>query len=385
MSFPPVASPADELADADVRRHVHQLIHPELAAMGQRRLKNGRVLVIGADEVGAPALGLLADAGVGTIGVVDTSPLHVWDLHLGRPRPDGESAGEDSRAVAWATALRTIHPSLAVEVHETRLTADNVEAIIGEYDVVLCANEDPALCHLVDDACARLGTPHVWAGIDRDQGQVAVFWEPNGPGLRDLYPSRPAPYFRGVLGVLKVMGTWLASAMVTETVKLLVGAGEPLVGRVLEYDAMAGVTRIVPLSRHPEAERPAELTASEPYFGLISPEAAAAARDSTISVVELRDLMDGPEPIHLVDVREPEEFDVVNLPGSVLIPNDEFLDGDAAARMPMDRKVVLLCRMGIRSAEALAVVKAHGHPDAVHVGGGIIAWAQQIDPSMPTY
>lgn len=385
MPFPPLASPVDKLSDADVRRQVHQLIHPDLGAVGQRRLSNGRVLVIGADEVGAPALALLADSGVGVLGILDGAPLRAWDRYPGRPALDDEPAGERSRAATWTDALGVTHPTVTVVAHETRLDPANAVAIVSAYDVVVCVSEDPALCYLVDDACAHLRKPYVWGSLNRVQGQVGVFWEPHGPTFRDVYPTPPVPYFRGVQGVLKVLSAWIAATVATETVKLLTGGGEPLVGRVMEYDAMRAVCRVVPVPRNHEATRPAELTAYEPYCGLLSPEAAEAARESTISVTELKHLLDSETPLCLVDVREPDEHALVNLPGSLLIPKDEFLDGDAAARLPQDRKIVLFCRMGIRSAEALAVVKAHGHPDAVHLGGGIIAWAQQIDPSLPVY
>lgn len=221
--------------------------------------------------------------------------------------------------------------------------------------------------------------------MDGVRGRVSVFWESHGPGFRDLYPEPPAPYFRGVAGTLRLVGAWLAVAMATEVVKLLTGTGAPLVGRVMKYDAMAGTCVLVPLSRDPRTVRPAELTAARPFFGLLSLQAAEAARESTISVEDLKHLLDSEVPITLVDVREPDEYAFAHLPGSLLIPMSEFLDGDAAERLPRDRRAVLLCRVGIRSAEVLAVVKQSGHPDAVHLGGGIIKWAERIDPSMPTY
>jgi molybdopterin/thiamine biosynthesis adenylyltransferase/rhodanese-related sulfurtransferase len=385
MSFPPLTSPDGDLSDADVRRHVHQLIHPDLAATGQRRLRNSRVLVVGADEVGGPAVGLLADAGVGRLGIVDGAPLHVWNPYPVRPRPAGVEPAGRTRAAAWTTALRDSHPDLTVVTHEVRPAAATATELVSGYDVVLCATEDPALCYLLDDVCARLGKPFVWGDLNRSDGRVSVFWEPHGPTYRDLFPTPPTPHFRGMHGVLGVLGAWLAAAMVAETMKLITGRGEPLVGRVMEYDLLGGVTRVTPLSRNPETGRPAELVDEEPYFGLLSPAAAEAARDSTISVTELKELLDSGAPVQLVDVREPEEHEVVHLPDSVLLPVGEFLEGDAAATLPRDRKVVLYCRMGVRSAEALAVVKAHDHADAVHVGGGIIAWGEQIDRSLPRY
>ncbi len=385
MSIPALVEPADDLVGTDVRRLAHQLILDGHGALGQRRLANSRVLVIGADEIGAPALALLADSGVGRIGIIDGAPLREWDRWLGLPAPVGPSGGV-TRAAAWAAALHGTHPSLRTVVHEAPLDAANADAVVRGYDVVLCASEDPARCVLVDDACAQAGRPFVWGGMaDGVGGRVGVFWDAHGPTYRDLYPKPPAPYFRGVAGALKVVAAVLAATMAAETVKLITGCGEPLVGRVLEYSAAEGSCAVVPLRRCPTTERPARLTAGEPFFGLLSPEAAEAARESTISVEELDGLLRDGSGICLVDVREPEEYAFVNIPGSLLIPKREFLEGDAAGRLPADRKIVLLCLRGIRSAEALAVVKRHGHRDAVHVGGGIVAWADRIDPGLPAY
>ncbi|MGC5346231.1 ThiF family adenylyltransferase [Streptomyces sp. DT24] len=385
MPLPPLASADGELGDADVRRHAHQLILPQIGAAGQRRLKNSRVLVIGADEVGAPVLAHLADAGVGVLGIADGSPLHAWDRCFGQPAFGTAEATRVSRAAAWETALRTTHPSVTTEVHETRLGVANAASVISQYDVVLTASEDPAVCCLVDDVCVRLGKPFIWGEIDASKGRTSVFWDVHGPTYRDLYPSPPTPYFRGMAGVLKTLGGWLAVSMAMETAKLLTGMGDPLIGRMMEYDAMGALCQVVPVARHHATKRSAELTAAEPYCGLLSPEAAEAARESTISAEELKELLDSEVPICLVDVREPDEHAFSDILGSTLIPKGEFFGGDAVARLPQDQKIVLFCRMGIRSAEALAVVKRAGHSDAFHLGGGIIAWAQQVDSSMPTY
>ncbi|MYV49615.1 ThiF family adenylyltransferase [Streptomyces sp. SID2888] len=380
MPFPPLVKPVADLPIEEVQRQAHQLILAGHGSEGQRRLAAGRVLVIGADEIGAPILNHLADSGIGFIGIADGAPLNPWDRYLGIPGRE-----PSSRADAWARALERTYPELRTETIETGFDVDSARETVAGYDLVVCASEDPARCRLVDDVCAETGTPYVWGCMDGTQGRVSVFWDMHGPGFRDLYPQPPAPYFRGMSGTLKLVGAWLAVAMATEAVKLLTGAGEPLVGRVMKYDATAGSCVIVPLRRNPRTVRPAELTAAEPFFGLLSPQAAEAARQSTISVEELKELLDGDVPITLVDVREPDEYAFAHLPGSLLVPKSEFLNGDAAERLPRDRRAVLLCRMGIRSAEVLAVVKKSGHPDAVHLGGGIVAWAQRIDPSMPAY
>ncbi|MFD7470100.1 ThiF family adenylyltransferase [Streptomyces tendae] len=379
MPLPPLTRPATGLPTGEASRQAHQLILAGHGSDGQRRLAAGRVLVVGADEIGGPLIAHLADSGVGMIGVADGSPLDPWDRYLGLP--DAEPA---DRATAWVRALGRSHPAVRA-VAESWFELPRARGLVRDYDLVVCAGEDPARCQLVDDVCAEAGIPFVWGSMGASGGHVSVFWDRHGPGLRDLFPQPPAPYFRGVSGALKVVGAWLGVALAAEVVKLLTGQGEPLVGRVMEYDAMAGTCATVPLRPRERAARPAEPVAAEPFFGLLSPEATEAARQSTISAEQLKELLAADEPVNLVDVREPDEYAFAHLPGSVLVPQGEFLNGDAAARLPTDRRTVLLCRAGIRSAEVLAVVKRSGHRDAVHLGGGILSWAERIDPEMPTY
>ncbi|MFJ8871542.1 ThiF family adenylyltransferase [Streptomyces sp. NPDC102473] len=379
MPLPPLARPAADLPTGETSRQAHQLILAGHGSEGQRRLAGGRVLVVGADEIGAPLIAHLADSGVGMIGVADGSPMDPWDRYLGLP--DAEPA---DRATAWARVLGRTHPDLRT-VTESWFELPRAREMVQDYDLVVCSGEDPARCQLVDDVCAEAGIPFVWGSMGPTGGRVSVFWDRHGPGIRDLFPRPPAPYFRGVSGTLKVVGAWLGVALATEVIKLLTGQGEALVGRVMEYDAMAGTCATGPLRPHERAARPAGPTAAEPFFGLLSPEATEAARESTITAEQLKELLDEGAPVNLVDVREPDEYAFAHLPGSVLVPQEEFLHGDAATRLPADRRTVLLCRAGIRSAEVLAVVKRSGHHDAVHLGGGILSWAQRIDPEMPTY
>ncbi|MEV7966476.1 ThiF family adenylyltransferase [Sphaerisporangium sp. NPDC088356] len=382
MSIPPLVEPTPLLDDAETRRQAHQLILAGHGSVGQRRLKNAKVLVVSADEAGGPAVAHLADAGIGTIGIADGAPLQDWDRYMGSPAREG--LGE-ARAVAWRAALRATYPTLEATAYTARPDASNIEETVRGYDVVVCAAEDPARCYLVDDVCARLGKPFVWGEMEALGGRAGVFWDAHGPTYRDLYPKPPTAYYRGMAGTMPAVGAWLGVTMTMEVVKLLTGQGRPLLGRLMRYDSLAGTSGVEPLARDPATSRPAELTAAEPFFGLLSPEAAQAARESTVSAEELRDMLDRRSDVVVVDVREPDEYAFAHLPDSVLIPKGEFFGGDGMARLPKDKRIVLLCRMGIRSAEVLAVVKGHGHEDAVHLGGGIIAWAQRIDPAMPTY
>ncbi len=398
-SLPPLVEPAAELSKDEVGRYSRHLIIPDVGMDGQKRLKNAKVLVVGAGGLGSPALLYLAAAGVGTLGIVefdevDQSNLQRQVIHgqsdVGRPK--GKSARD---------SIREINPLVEVRLHPVRLESSNVLDIFRDYDLILDGTDNFATRYLVNDAAVLLGKPYVWGSIFRFEGQASVFWEdaPDGRGLnyRDLYPEAPPP---GMVpscaegGVLGVLCASIGSIQVNEAIKLITGIGEPLVGRLTVYDALEMEYRNVRVRKDPECavcgKNPTitletGLIDYEAFCGTISDEAADAARGSTISVRDLKAMMDADEDFLLVDVREPGEYEIVSIPGSVLIPKGEFLSGEALGKLPQDRKVVLHCKSGARSAEALAVIKGAGFADAVHVGGGVLAWATQIDPSLPTY
>jgi adenylyltransferase/sulfurtransferase len=245
---------------------------------------------------------------------------------------------------------------------------------------------------MVNDACVLLGKPYVWGSIYRFEGQVSVFWDEHGPNYRDLYPEPPPP---GMVpscaegGVLGVLCASIGSVMVTEAIKLITGIGDTLLGRLMIYDALEMSYRTVKIRKDPNAFKVTELIDYDAFCGAISAEAADAAIDSTISVKQLKDMLDererGDRDFVLIDVREPNEWDIVSIPGAVLIPKGEFLNGKALEGLPQDKQIVLHCKVGGRSAEVLAVVKGAGYSDAVHVGGGVLAWVSQIEPEKPTY
>jgi adenylyltransferase/sulfurtransferase len=229
----------------------------------------------------------------------------------------------------------------------------------------------------------------VWGSIYRFDGQVSVFWNEYGPQYRDLYPEPPPP---GMVpscaegGVLGVLCASIGSVMVNEAIKLITGIGEPLVGRLLIFDALEMTWREVKVRKDPDTEPVTELIDYEAFCGAVSEEATEAAAGSTITAGELKDLLDNkPDDIFLVDVREKNEYEIVSIPGAVLIPKGEFLNGRALEQLPQDKRIVLHCKSGVRSAEALAAVHAAGFSDAVHVGGGVLAWINQVDPSLPAY
>jgi len=390
MSLPPLVEPAGELSLEEVRRYSRHLIIPDVAMAGQRRLKNSRVLVVGAGGLGSPALMYLAAAGVGTLGIVDFDVVD--ESNLQRQVIHGTSDVGRPKAESARDAVREINPLVRVVLHQERLDSDNALEIFAGYDLIVDGTDNFATRYLVNDACVLLGKPYVWGSIYRFDGQAAVFWAEHGPCYRCLYPEPPPPGMvpscaeGGVLGVL--CGS-IGSIQVTEAVKLLTGIGDPLVGRLMVYDALEMSYRTVSVRRDPECalcgKNPTVtgLVDYDEFCGTVSAEAAQAASDSTITAAELKAMFDRDEDFLLVDVREPAEYEIVRIPGSVLIPKGEL--AGRLAELPQDKPIVLHCKTGGRSAEALAVLKGAGFVSASHVQGGVTAWATQVDRSLPTY
>ncbi len=392
MSLPPLVEPADSLTVEEVRRYSRHLIIPDVAMAGQKRLKNARVLAIGAGGLGSPVLMYLAAAGVGTLGIVEFDTVD--ESNLQRQIIHGQSDIGRSKAQSARDSIREINPLVKVVLHEVRLDNDNVFEIFSQYDLIVDGTDNFATRYLVNDACVLLGKPYVWGSIYRFDGQASVFWAENGPCYRCLYPEPPPP---GMVpscaegGVLGVLCASIGSIQATEAIKLLTGVGESLIGRLMIYDALEMSYRTVKIRKDPECpicgKNPTitELIDYETFCGAVSDEAQVAAQGSTIVPRELKKWIDDGENIFLVDVREPAEFEIVSIPGATLIPKGEFLNGSALERMPQDKRIVLYCKSGMRSAEALAIVKGAGFADAVHVGSGVVGWVNQVDPSLPSY
>ncbi|MFI6517405.1 adenylyltransferase/sulfurtransferase MoeZ [Spirillospora sp. NPDC050679] len=393
MSLPPLVEPAAELTRDEVNRYSRHLIIPDVGMAGQKRLKNAKVLCVGAGGLGSPALMYLAAAGVGTLGVIDFDVVD--ESNLQRQVIHRQSSLGLPKAESAAATVREINPLIDVVVHNVALDRDNVMDIFAQYDLILDGTDNFATRYMVNDAAVLLGKPYVWGSIYRFDGQASVFWAEHGPCYRCLYPEPPPP---GMVpscaegGVLGVLCASIGSIQVNEAIKLLAGIGEPLVGRLMIYDALEMSYRQVKVRKDPECplcgKNPTQTELLEDYdafCGAVSEEATEAARDSTISVHELKAMQDRGDDIFLVDVREVNEYEIVSIPGATLIPKGEFLNGSALERLPQDKKIVLHCKSGVRSAEALAVVKQAGFADAVHVGGGVLAWVNQIDPSQPSY
>jgi adenylyltransferase/sulfurtransferase len=390
MALPPLVEPAAELTKDEVERYSRHLIIPEVGMDGQKRLKNAKVLVVGAGGLGSPALLYLAAAGVGTLGivefdVVDSSNLQRQIIH-------GQSDVGRSKAESARDSIRETNPYVQVNLHETRLEASNVLDIFRQYDLILDGTDNFATRYLVNDAAVLAGKPYVWGSIFRFEGQASVFWEdaPNGQGLnyRDLYPEPPPP---GMVpscaegGVLGVLCASIGSIMVNEAIKLITGIGEPILGKLMVYDALDMSYRKITVRKDPETKPITELIDYEAFCGVVSEDAQSAAAGHTITAAELKELIDSGKDFALIDVREQNEYEIVNIPGATLIPKGEILSGEALSRIPQDKPVVLHCKSGARSAEALAVLHKSGFKDAVHVGGGVLAWVKQVDPSLPTY
>jgi molybdopterin/thiamine biosynthesis adenylyltransferase/rhodanese-related sulfurtransferase len=386
VSLPPLVEPADELTVDEVRRYSRHLIIPDVGMAGQKRLKNAKVLVVGAGGLGSPALLYLAAAGVGTLGIIDFDVVD--ESNLQRQVIHGQSDVGKPKAESARESIEEINPYVKVILHKERLDSDNALEIFSGYDLILDGTDNFATRYLVNDACVLLNKPYVWGSIYRFDGQVSVFWNEYGPQYRDLYPEPPPP---GMVpscaegGVLGVLCASIGSVMVNEAIKLITGIGEPLVGRLLIFDALEMSWKTVKVRKDPEGEPITELIDYEAFCGAVSEEAQEAAAGSTITATELKEMMDRGEDFYLVDVREKNEYEIVNIPGSVLIPKGEFLNGEAFAKLPQDKRVVLHCKSGGRSAEALAALKGAGFSDAVHVGGGVLAWIKQVDPSLPEY
>jgi molybdopterin/thiamine biosynthesis adenylyltransferase/rhodanese-related sulfurtransferase len=393
VSLPPLVEPAAELTVDEIRRYSRHLIIPDVGVAGQKRLKNARVLCVGAGGLGSPALMYLAAAGVGTLGIVEFDTVD--ESNLQRQIIHGQSDIGRSKAESAAASISEINPYVNVVIHNTALDRENVREIFADYDLIVDGTDNFATRYLVNDAAVLLGKPYVWGSIYRFDGQASVFWAEHGPCYRCLYPEPPPP---GMVpscaegGVLGVLCASIGSIQVTEAIKLLTGIGEPLVGRLTVYDALEMSYRTIKVRKDPNCalcgENPTVTDLLEDYedfCGAVSDEAAEAVVDSTITVTELADWQRSGKDFLLVDVREPAEYEIVRIPGSVLIPKGDILSGEALASLPQDKQVVLHCKSGARSAEALAALKAAGFRDAVHVHGGVLAWAKQIDPSLPVY
>ncbi len=390
---PLVPSPNGEvsLSNDEISRYSRHLIMPEVALGGQKQLKQAKVLTVGTGGLGSPLALYLAAAGVGTIGivdfdVVDESNLQRQILHgtsdVGRPKV--ESARD---------RINDINPNVNVIIHEEALTSENALDILKDYDVIVDGTDNFPTRYLVNDACVILGKPNVYGSIFRFEGQASVFYAEEGPCYRCLYPEPPPP---GLVpscaegGVLGILPGAIGVVQATETVKLILGIGEPLVGRLMLYDALGMNFREMKLRKDPNCpvcgENPTvtELIDYQEFCGIQQAGAAEAENDvPEITVGELKTKMDNDEDINVLDVREPHEYELVNI-GSKLIPLGELPERLIEVQNN-GGDVAVLCRSGSRSADAVRLMQNAGFNNAYNVKGGILAWSDEIDPRIPKY
>ncbi|UVO12949.1 adenylyltransferase/sulfurtransferase MoeZ [Mycobacterium sp. SVM_VP21] len=395
ISLPPLVEPAGELTRDEVARYSRHLIIPDVGVQGQKRLKNARVLVIGAGGLGAPTLLYLAAAGVGTLGIVDFDVVE--ESNLQRQVIHGVSDIGRAKAESARDSIAEVNPLVRVQLHQVRLDRSNAVELFAQYDLILDGTDNFATRYLVNDAAVLAHKPYIWGSIYRFEGQVSVFWEDapadedgneRGLNYRDLYPEPPPP---GMVpscaegGVLGVLCASIGSVMGTEAIKLITGIGEPLLGRLMIYDALEMSYRTIAIRKDPATPAITELVDYDAFCGVVPEEDAVAAAGSTITPAELRELLDSGQQLALIDVREPGEWAINRIEGAQLVPQSMINTGEGLAKLPQDRMSVLYCKTGVRSAQALATLKKAGFANAVHLQGGIVAWAKQMQPDMVMY
>jgi adenylyltransferase/sulfurtransferase len=374
-----------ELSRDELIRFSRHLTLDEIGLAGQRRLKSARVLCVGAGGLGSPAAMYLAAAGVGTLGLVDFDVVDPTNLHR-QVLYSVEDVGRPKLEVA-AARLHGLNPDLKVEPHQVTLDASNALQLVSGYDVILDGTDNFTARYLVNDACVMARKPNAWGSVSRFEGQATVFAADNGPCYRCLHPEPPPPGLvpscaeAGVLGVLPgIIGTIQA----TETIKLLLGIGEPLVGRFIVYDALRMRFRELKLSRDPHCavcgENPSILELRA-YEGYCVPDTGRSGSD--ITVRELKDRMDRGDAPLVIDVREPHEHAICRIPSAVLIPAAEL--SSRLSEFDPNREIAVHCRSGGRSSRAVALMREKGFKNARNLTGGVLAWVSEIDPTQPKY
>lgn len=389
MTLPPLVSPESALSKQEMERYSRHLLLPDIGLDGQKCLKNSRVLIVGAGGLGSPALLYLAAAGVGALGIVDFDTVDASNLQ--RQVIHGQSDVGRGKLGSAKDTIREINPFVKVELHEERLDTTNALDIISGYDLILDGTDNFATRYLVNDACVLAKKPYVWGSIFRFEGQVSVFWEdaPGDIGLnyRDLYQEPPPPEHApscsegGILGVLCAA---IGSVMATEAIKLLTGIGSPLLGRLLVYDALDMTCRELPIQRNPDRRPITELGDYEFFCGLTNP--TEPQKDvPTVSPSELNDIRQSGRSHLLIDVREKRERDICSIEGAIHIPKNDILAGRGLEHVEKDALIILHCKAGSRSKQALSGLEEQGFTNLRNLHGGILAWIKEVDFELPTY
>ncbi len=392
----PTAAPSrTDLNAEEIKRYSRHLIMPEVGVDGQKKLKAGSVLCIGAGGLGSPAAMYLAAAGVGRIGIVDFDVVDFSNLQ--RQLLHGTSSVGRSKLDSAKDRLRDLNPHIEIDTYETTVSSDNALDLFKPYDVILDGTDNFPTRYLVNDACVLTGKPNAYGSIFRFEGQASVFATKDGPCYRCLYPEPPPPGLvpscaeGGVLGVLPgIIGVIQA----TEAIKLILGIGDPLIGRFLIYDALKMRFRELKLRKDPDCPvcgthpTVTKLIDYEQFCGIRPDPAAAQATGATVNEwettsVDLKKRIDAGDDVFILDVREPNEYQICRIPGSVLIPLGEL--PRRYAELPKDRDIVAHCKMGGRSAKAQEFLQSVGFKRVKNLKGGILDWIDKVDPSQPKY
>jgi sulfur-carrier protein adenylyltransferase/sulfurtransferase len=380
------------LTQPELARYARHIIMPEVGPDGQRKLKAAKVLVIGTGGLGSPLALYLAAAGVGTLGLVDFDIVDVSNLQ--RQIIHGTADVGRSKCQSAATRLRDANPEVKLDLWEDRFTSKNALDIVKHYDIVVDGTDNFPTRYLVNDACVLLNKPNVYGSIFRFDGQATVFDPRVGPCYRCLYPEPPPPgevpscAEGGVLGILPGV---IGCIQATETIKLILGIGEPLIGRLLHYDALNMTFKTFKIRRDPKwpigAPHPTikALIDYEEFCGIRGGAAPVQAvfSGTDIAPEQLKKRIDAGENLFVLDVRNPNEFTICRIPGTVLLPLPEL--PLRFAEVPKDREVIVHCKSGMRSAKAIEFLKAQGYTKLVNLTGGILAWADKVDPGMARY
>ena len=377
MKTPPLVNPGPALSAQQARRYSRQIVIPQIQASGQERIRNAKVLCIGAGGLGSPALIYLAAAGVGTIGIVDFDTVDETNLH--RQVLYGQSDIGKKKVDVAKSKIEESNPLVEVNVYPVRINPSNVFKIMADYDIVIDATDNFATRYLINDAAVLLKKPYVWGSVNRFDGQAAVFWSTLGPCYRCLHPEPPAPgsvQSCADAGVFGVLCASVASIQVNEVIKAITGIGELQIGKLMIYEALEAEHSKINIHKNPQCvicgQNPTQLNLLENYESF-----CGVASAPEISVEDLKKKFAASDDFILIDVREPEEFASSRIPGSVLIPKAGFFDGTALELLPRDKEIILHCRSGVRSAHCLAIIQGAGFINSRHLGGGILAWEKQ--------
>ena len=377
MKTPPLVNPGPALSAQQARRYSRQIVIPQIQESGQERIRNAKVLCIGAGGLGSPALMYLAAAGVGTIGIVDFDTVDETNLH--RQVLYGQSDIGKKKVDVAKSKIEESNPLVSVTTYPVRVNPSNVLEIMAGYDIVIDATDNFATRYLINDAAVLLNKPYVWGSVNRFDGQAAVFWSTLGPCYRCLHPEPPAP---GTVqncadaGVLGVLCASIASIQVNEVIKAITGIGELQIGKLMIYEALEAEHSKIDIHKNPLCvicgENATQVSLLENYESF-----CGVALAPEISVEDLKKKFAANDDFILIDVREPDEFASSRIPGSVLIPKAGFFDATALDLLPRDKEIILHCRSGVRSAHCLAIIQGAGFMNSRHLGGGILAWEKQ--------